>query len=263
MGVADVANRYIDDHKPWQLAKDPQRRDELATVLSVGVHAFRIIAIALAPILPATASAIGQWLGEDAGAWTVHDCAISITGRQLEVFRPLLTRIDPKHIEAMIEASKDTLAAAGDLPAKPPAGGPDASKRAQYPSSGASISPSATDAAPGGTATDIVEIDDFARLDLRIGKVIACEAVEGSDKLLRFELEAGDLGIRQIFSGIKSAYPDPAALVGRHVVFIANLAPRRMRFGVSEGMILSAGGADGQLFLLDVDTGARSGMPVK
>jgi methionyl-tRNA synthetase len=108
-----------------------------------------------------------------------------------------------------------------------------------------------------------VSIDEFARLDLRIGRVLACEPVEGSDKLLRFELDAGELGKRQIFSGIRAAYADPAALVGRHVVFIANLAPRKMRFGVSEGMILSAGSGGGDLFLLGADEGARAGMPVK
>lgn len=108
-----------------------------------------------------------------------------------------------------------------------------------------------------------ISIDDFARLDLRIGKVLVCEHVEGSDKLLRFELDAGDLGARQIFSGIKTAYPEPEKLVGRHVVFIANLSPRKMRFGLSEGMILSAGSGSDQLFLLDVDQGAQAGMPVK
>ena len=108
-----------------------------------------------------------------------------------------------------------------------------------------------------------ISIDDFAKLDLRIGKVLVCEFVEGSDKLLRFELDAGELGKRQIFSGIRAAYGDPASLVGRNVVFIANLAPRKMRFGVSEGMILSAGSGAGQLFLLAVDGGATPGMPIK
>ena len=112
----------------------------------------------------------------------------------------------------------------------------------------------------GSVAT--IGIEDFARLDLRIGKVLACSPVEGSDKLLRFQLDAGALGERQIFSGIRAGYPDPQSLVGRQVVFIANLAPRKMRFGVSEGMILSAGGDDG-LFLLDVDPGAVAGMTVK
>ena len=109
---------------------------------------------------------------------------------------------------------------------------------------------------------ETISIDDFARLDLRIGKVLVCEHVEGSDKLLRFELDAGELGKRQIFSGIKAAYPEPQKLVGRNIVFIANLAPRKMRFGLSEGMILSAGGG-ADLFLLDADQGAAAGMPVK
>jgi methionyl-tRNA synthetase len=108
-----------------------------------------------------------------------------------------------------------------------------------------------------------VDIDTFSRLDLRVATVLECALVEGSDKLLRFKLDAGSLGERQVFSGIRASYPDPAALVGRQVVFIANLAPRKMRFGISEGMILSAGSADGRLHLLDVDDGALAGMPVK
>ncbi|HEX5124060.1 MAG TPA: methionine--tRNA ligase subunit beta, partial [Rhodanobacteraceae bacterium] len=112
-------------------------------------------------------------------------------------------------------------------------------------------------------ASATISIDDFAKLDLRVGKVLACELVDGSDKLLRFELDAGELGKRQIFSGIRAAYEEPAKLVGRNVVFIANLAPRKMRFGVSEGMILSAGSGGADLFLLDADSGARPGMPIK
>jgi methionyl-tRNA synthetase len=136
------------------------------------------------------------------------------------------------------------------LAAKPPA------SAAGGPASGAVPS------APSSLASHI-SIDDFAKLDLRIGKVLKCEFVDGSDKLLRFELDAGELGTRQIFSGIRAAYPEPAKLVGRHVVFIANLAPRKMRFGISEGMVLSAGSGADQLFLLDVDAGAVAGMPVK
>lgn len=108
-----------------------------------------------------------------------------------------------------------------------------------------------------------ISIDDFAKLDLRIATVLACEFVDGSDKLLRFELDAGELGKRQIFSGIRAAYGKPEKLVGRTVVFIANLAPRKMRFGTSEGMILSAGSGGSDLFLLDADAGAVPGMPVK
>lgn len=113
------------------------------------------------------------------------------------------------------------------------------------------------------TVAPIIGIDDFAKLDLRIGKVLVCEFVEGSDKLLRFELDAGEMGKRQIFSGIRASYGEPETLVGRNVVFIANLAPRKMRFGVSEGMILSAGFDAGALALLDADAAAQPGMPVR
>src|SRR6185437_9199579 len=168
----------------------------------------------------------------------------------IKPFKALVTRIDPKHIEAMIEASKESLqntAPASTFPHPNPllhAGEGD--KRGtpivnDTPKPAASPSP------------ETISIDDFAKLDLRVGKVLVCEAVEGSDKLLRFELDAGDLGKRQIFSGIKAAYAEPAKLVGRNVVFIANLAPRKMRFGLSEGMILSAGSGGADLFLLDAD----------
>jgi methionyl-tRNA synthetase len=116
---------------------------------------------------------------------------------------------------------------------------------------------------PASSSPATISIDDFAKLDLRVGRVLVCEAVQGSDKLLRFELDAGELGKRQIFSGIRAAYAEPAQLVGRNVVFIANLAPRKMRFGLSEGMILSAGSGGADLFLLDADNGAVPGAPVK
>jgi methionyl-tRNA synthetase len=124
--------------------------------------------------------------------------------------------------------------------------------------------PVATYVAPtAGKESNTISIDDFSKLDLRIGKVLACELVEGSDKLLRFELDAGDLGKRQIFSGIRASYGEPEKLIGRSVVFIANLAPRKMRFGTSEGMILSAGFDGGTLALLDADDAAEPGMPVR
>jgi methionyl-tRNA synthetase len=121
----------------------------------------------------------------------------------------------------------------------------------------------ATEAKTQAPVTPIIGIEDFAKLDLRIGQVMACEFVEGSDKLLRFELDAGELGMRQIFSGIRASYGEPETLVGRKVVFIANLAPRKMRFGISEGMILSAGFDAGELALLDADAAAKPGMPVR
>ena len=179
---------------------------------------------------------------------------------QLLPYQPLLTRIDPKNIAAMIEASMEDLqpaavaATAADAGKAPPKG-------AGKPVAG--MAPATAIAAGPADATALIGIDDFARLDLRIGTVLECAAVEGSDKLLRFKLDAGDLGLRQIFSGIRAGYPDPAALIGRQVVFIANLAPRKMRFGLSEGMILSAGFDGGSLHLLDADDGAQPGMPVR
>ncbi|MGC1550773.1 MAG: methionine--tRNA ligase subunit beta, partial [Rhodanobacter sp.] len=122
---------------------------------------------------------------------------------------------------------------------------------------------STTNAAAPIEGAAVIGIDDFAKLDLRIGTVITCEFVDGSDKLLRFELDAGALGKRQIFSGIRAAYGEPEKLIGRNVVFIANLAPRKMRFGLSEGMILSAGDGGSDLFLLDADQGAKPGATVR
>ena len=192
----------------------------------------------------------------DAEAILVADCDLAhqeevrrswpfLRDRRIDAYAPLFTRIDPKLIEQMTEASKDTLAPAAAAPV---------AKTEQKQAAPA--------VAPAPDAVAHIGIDDFGKLDLRVGKVLACEFVEGSDKLLRFELDAGALGKRQIFSGIRASYGDPAALVGRNVVFIANLAPRKMRFGVSEGMILSAGDDGGALHLLDAPD-APAGAPIK
>jgi methionyl-tRNA synthetase len=258
MTAADQVNEYIAHTAPWTLAKDPGRREELHVVLSTALQAFADIASALKPILPATVAKAEHYLGVELAL----DKRVDLSGRKLASSYPLLfTRIDPKRIEAMTEASKDTLQATTPVGATSVASSspndPSDKKLAAHaaPTRGDSPQP----AASGAT----VAIEDFARLDLRIGKVTACEFVEGSDKLLRFELDAGDLGKRQIFSGIRASYGEPDALVGRNVVFIANLAPRKMRFGVSEGMILSAGFDGGALALLDADAAAQPGMPVR
>ncbi|MFC7301597.1 methionine--tRNA ligase [Cognatiluteimonas weifangensis] len=259
MALADEANRYIDERKPWVLAKQDGADAELQAVCSQGLNLFRVLALALAPVLPALARQVETFLDAPLQRW--GDADAPLLGHAIAAYQPLFTRIDPKQIAAMTEASKDTLAApvpapAGTAPTAPaatPAGAGAA------PAAKATAAKAAGDAAPAAT----VSLDDFARLDLRIGKVLACEFVEGSDKLLRFELDAGELGKRQIFSGIRASYGAPDTLVGRNVVFIANLAPRKMRFGVSEGMILSAGVDAGALHLLGVDAGAQPGMPVK
>ena len=251
--AADQVNEYIAQTAPWALAKDPARREELHIVLSTSLQAFADIAGVLKPIVPATVAQAEAWLGVELAV----DRRIDLDGRSLAGSYPqLFTRIDPKLIDAMTDASKDTLAAAAPpTPAKPAEA---KNAEAKKPEAAAAAAP-----APAGDTPAYIGIEDFARLDLRIGTVLECGFVEGSDKLLRFLLDAGDLGQRQIFSGIRASYGEPEKLVGRSVVFIANLAPRKMRFGISEGMILSAGFDGGALALLDADTGAQPGMPVR
>ena len=175
----------------------------------------------------------------------------ALLAHTIGTYEPLMTRIDPKAIEAMVAASKESLQATPNAAA--------ANVRA------VATQTVAVHAAPTETSSVAAPItmDDFAKLDLRIGRVLECAFVEGSDKLLRFKLDGGAIGERQIFSGIRAAYGEPEKLVGRNVVFIANLAPRKMRFGISEGMILSAGTGGDDLFLLDADVGAAPGATVK
>ncbi|MDR2871063.1 MAG: methionine--tRNA ligase [Xanthomonadaceae bacterium] len=240
MALADEANRYIDEKKPWVIAKQEDGADALHAVCTQGLHLFRVLAAALKPVLPRTAIQAETFLAAPVTAW--HDLEQPLLDHAIQPYTPLFTRIDPKQIDAMVDASKDTWhpAAPAPLPAQ---------------------QDKSLEKTPDRDAH--IGIEDFARLDLRIGKVIACEFVDGSDKLLRFELDAGDLGKRQIFSGIRASYGEPDKLIGRNVVFIANLAPRKMRFGVSEGMILSAGFDNGPLALLDADPAAQPGMPIR
>ena len=257
MALADEANKYIDDRKPWVIAKQDGADAELQAVCTQGLNLFRVLAAALAPVLPRTSAQAAAFLGAPVLAW--GDLEAPLTGRNIQPYTPLFTRIDPKQIEAMIDASKDTLAAPAPTEAKPAK----AADAAPALANKASETPPPQPAPASGGGSNLIGIDDFAKLDLRIGKVLECGFVEGSDKLLRFLLDAGELGQRQIFSGIRASYAEPDRLVGRSVVFIANLAPRKMRFGVSEGMILSAGFDGGGLFLLDADGGAQPGMPVR
>ncbi len=244
MALADEANRYIDDRKPWVIAKQEGADAELQAVCTQGLNLFRVLVTALKPVLPRTAAQAEDFLAAPVAAWS--DLEHPLLCHAIKDYVPLFTRIDPKLIDAMTEASKDTLAPV----ATPATTNKPATEKAEA-------------AANDSAAMPTIGIDDFSKLDLRVGRVLACEFVEGSDKLLRFELDAGDLGKRQIFSGIRASYGEPEKLVGRNVVFIANLAPRKMRFGISEGMILSAGFDGGALALLDADAGAQPGMPVR
>ncbi|QOW23736.1 methionine--tRNA ligase [Lysobacter sp. H23M47] len=250
MALADEANRYIDDHKPWVIAKQEGADAQLQAVCSQGLNLFRVLNAALKPVLPRVTAQAETFLNAPVVHW--DDLAAPLTGHRIQPYTPLFTRIDPKRIDAMTEASKESL-----QPTPAPA--------TSRPAAAAPVvaTPSAAEPGAAEPSTPTIGIDDFAKLDLRVGKVLECGFVEGSDKLLRFLLDAGELGQRQIFSGIRASYADPEALVGRNVVFIANLAPRKMRFGMSEGMILSAGFDAGALALLGTDSGASAGMPVR
>jgi methionyl-tRNA synthetase len=246
MALADEANRWIDERKPWVIAKQDGADAELQAVCTQGINLFRILAGALKPVLPRIAAQAEAFLGTATLRW--QDLDTPLLARRINTYSPLFTRIDPKHIDVMTESSRQSLQPTGT------------------PATAPTMPAASTGAVPAANGTDAIAsitMDDFAKLDLRIGTVLACEFVEGSDKLLRFELDAGELGRRQIFSGIRASYGEPETLVGCNVVFIANLAPRKMRFGISEGMILSAGFDGGALHLLGVDDSAQPGMPVR
>jgi methionyl-tRNA synthetase len=249
MQLADEANRYIDEVKPWVIARQQDADAELQAVCTQGLNLFRVIAAGLKPVLPTICARAEAFLGAPVAHW--DDLAQPLVGRAISSYEALLTRVDPKQIETMIEASKEDL-----QPAVVAVGAAEAAK--PLPAKPAESTKPATNG-----ATAHIGIEDFSKLDLRVGTVLECGFVDGSDKLLRFLLDGGPLGQRQIFSGIRASYGEPEKLVGRRVVFIANLAPRKMRFGVSEGMILSAGNDGGGLFLLDADAGAEPGMPVR
>jgi methionyl-tRNA synthetase len=231
VALADRANQYIDEKKPWVLAKQEGSADEVQAVCSVGINLFRVLMTYLKPVLPAMAEKAERFLACSLD-WTALERPL--LGHQLAPFETLLTRVDMKQVEAMVEASRDKTEAA-----------PAAS--------------SAVAAAP--TQDNTIQFEDFAKVDLRVAEIIAAEHVEGADKLLRLTLDLGDRQC-QVFAGIRSAY-QPEELVGKLTIMVANLAPRKMRFGVSEGMVLAAGPGGEELYLLEPHAGARPGMQVK
>ena len=225
--IADAANEYFDRREPWKTIKTDVEatRVTLTAILNV----FRILSIYLKPILPAYAEKAAALFGES--SWTWADAAKTLEGRPIGKYEYLATRIDAKQVEAMVEAAKVKPAESGEVSHE--------SRASKNKAKAAEREPPATDNA--SPLKPEIAFADFEKLDLRVGKVLSCETVPKSSKLLKFELDAGALGKRTIFSGIRGAYPDPAALVGKEVVFVANLAPRKMSVGVSEGMILFAG----------------------
>jgi methionyl-tRNA synthetase len=236
MALADLANRYIDVHKPWQLAKEAGREAEVHAICTQGINLFRVLMTYLAPILPFTAELASAFLAVPLDNW--RDMHTPLLGATINTFQALLQRIDPLRIAAIVEASKASLQAK-ESPAL-----------ASSPGAASSIEPIAAN----------IDIKAFQQIDLRIARILKADTVEGSDKLLRLELDVGN-DQRTIFSGIKSAY-QPESLAGRLTVIVANLQPRKMRFGLSEGMVLCAGGDDEGLFLLSPDSGAQPGMRI-
>jgi methionyl-tRNA synthetase len=227
MALADKANRYIDEHKPWVMAKDENRLAEVQLVCTQGINMFRSLMVFLSPVIPTVARDARAFLNEDAWQW--QDAGSPLLGATLPKFKPLLTRVEADHVQRMVDQSRESSPV------------PEAKEDKQQ--------------------DDFISIDDFMKIDLRIARIEKAEPVEGADKLLALTLDIGDQQ-RNVFAGIKAAY-DPEALVGRHVIVVANLAPRKMRFGVSEGMVLAAGPGDADIFLLSPDDGAEPGMRVK
>ncbi len=228
--LADAANQYIAKHEPWNMAKDPAQRDAVQLVCSQSINMFRCLAVFLRPVLPVTAEKAEAFLNVDALVWA--DAQTPLLGHTINKFKPMLQRIETAQIEKMVEASK-----APETPAAPATGAPE------------------TDTA------DTIGIDDFMKVQLKVARIIDAQPVEGADKLLQLTLDVGDHQ-RQVFSGIKAAY-QADSLVGRLTVVVANLSPRKMRFGVSEGMVLAAGPGGADIFLLSPDSGAEPGMDVK
>ncbi|MCD4485350.1 methionine--tRNA ligase [Chromobacterium vaccinii] len=233
MALADIVNGYVDANKPWELAKQEGQDARLQDVCTVLVNAFRLLAIYLKPVLPKLAEGVEAFLDVAPLSWS--DAETLLLGKKINAYQHLMQRIDPALIDKLIEANKQNMQATQDVPA----------------------------AAAHEPLAETIKIDDFAKVDLRVGKVLECNFVEGSDKLLQFKVDLG-FETRNIFSGIRKAYQEPEKLVGRHVIVVANLAERKMRFGVSQGMIVCASGVDDSegLFLLDVDAGVKPGMRV-
>jgi methionyl-tRNA synthetase len=236
MALADRANQYIDANKPWVLAKQEGKEQTVQDVCSVGLNLFRVLITYLQPVLPAMAAEVEAFLNIPAMTWDAIDTPL--TGHTINKFKPLMTRVEQEKIDAMLEDSKDTLGTAATAPAETASG------------------PLKND-----PIAETISFEDFAKLDLRIARISKATHVEGADKLLQLTLDIGGES-RNVFAGIKSAY-SPEALEGKLTVMVANLAPRKMRFGVSEGMVLAAGPGGSDLFVLHPDDGAEPGMRVK
>ena len=239
MRVADLINQRIDQDKPWDMAKDESRKAELHALCSDCINAFRILTFYLAPVLPATAERAAELLGlEYPFAWANIGAPIA----RIKPYKHLMTRVEPKQMAALVEANRESL--------QPAASQQSQQRHAEHQQH-----------AEESAVNESISIDEFNKIELRVARIVNAEQVEGADKLVKLTLDIGDQ-TRIVFAGIKSAY-SPEKLKGRHTVMVANLAPRKMRFGVSEGMVLAASGDGAGIFLIAPDEGAQPGMRVK
>ena len=229
MALADKTNEYLTFKEPWKLAKDPENAQQVQEICSLGINLFRVLIVFLKPILPELAARSERFLNEELIWESVQN---PMLGQTIKPFKPLLQRIDPKQVEAMVNQSAET-------------------KQNATSNAGVHLSPE--------PILEQINYDDFMKIDLRVARILSAHSVDGADKLLRLTLDIGDEK-RQVFSGIKSSYR-PESLKGRLTIVVANLAPRKMRFGISEGMILAAGSDEG-IYLLEPDKGAIPGQRV-
>ena len=241
MKLADRANIYVQDAKPWEVIKDDKKHEQVHGVCTQGLNLFRILIVLLKPVLPQTAQKVESFLNIPEQCW--QDIATPLLGQKINAYQALMTRVEDKQIAALVAHSK-----ADDFAEKKEPENKLGDNHEQGVSGIEAIA-------------EEITIDDFARIDLRIAKILNAERIEGADKLLRLTLDLG-AGQRTVFAGIKSAY-QPEQLLGRLTVVVANLAARKMKFGVSEGMVLAAGAGGKEIFIISPDDGAMPGMRVK
>ncbi|MCH8828540.1 MAG: methionine--tRNA ligase subunit beta, partial [Planctomycetes bacterium] len=244
MILADRANRFLEEREPWKLRKDDQRQDELRDICTVGLNLFRQIVVYLTPVLPRLAKLSGELLNCEISDWNLSQSPI--TGNAVNVFQHMMKRVDPKRVEKMIEESKES-----------PAASP--STLNSGPSTQYSDGPEPLAKEP--LTEEECTFDEFMKIDMRVARVVEAEHVEGADKLLRLKLSLGGDETRNVLAGIKGIY-NPEDLLGQLVICCANLAPRKMRFGVSEGMVLASGPGGKDIYILRPDDGAKPGMRV-
>jgi methionyl-tRNA synthetase len=251
MQGAEHVNQYFDRHQPWSLAKDPTQHAKLHQVCSTALNAFRLLTLFLKPVLPRLATDVEKFLAIQPLTWSDAGTLLP-GGHAIRPYGHLMGRLDGKQIDALVAANRESRAAPSPAVAS--------HSPQRHPERQTHASADASQATAASSAVHI-SIDDFAKVDLRVARIVKAEHVDGADKLLKLTLDIGT-ETRTVFAGIKSAY-DPATLEGRYAVMVANLAPRKMRFGTSEGMVLAASGDGPELFLIGSDSGASPGMKVR